>query len=46
MKLENRSLEEVWESQKVDLDIMDRLMQISQSKEMDLQVDEENVMRF
>jgi hypothetical protein len=46
MKWVNRILEKIWESQKVDLDLMDRLVRIGKSRVSKLQMDENRIMRF
>ncbi|XP_050897065.1 uncharacterized protein LOC127103867 [Lathyrus oleraceus] len=46
LKLTNNVLDEIRESQKSDLGLMDRLALINQGKELDFIIDENGVMRF
>jgi len=46
LKLTSNILEEIKEGQKVNLELVDRLVLINQGKEKDFRVDENGVMKF
>jgi len=46
LKLTNNIFEEIKERQKVDLELVDRLVLVNQGKEKDFKVDENGVMKF
>jgi hypothetical protein len=46
LKLTSNILEEIKETQKVNLELVDRLVLINQGKEKDFRVDENGVMKF